>query len=541
MSPTVLTTINWKSFARSLPKNFCQVIYTLPTSFDANMIAIDNTAIDTTATANSIFTTTIAIITTTASAITNIISRTELSELFELPELIQLFELIELTEVSELSDLILRDISCPHNECIKHVHPFETEFTLQAYTAIHDEGEILPFHHGYIDDDDVLKQGEPPPREPLPGEPGELRKYLPGEGMPFELPKEPHDGLPDCQFDATQQSESASNIAVETARRKKSDFLDWTVTYLNPLQAVLLYAMQLNGTELYLIQSCTCIKKLDSKQLLCDMDSDSIIHDIELVTETETILRILWLHCKLKSEEELPENLILNIELDFDWTIVDHMSALNHILIDFQNNQLEPCKTQQFTIMDEEFKEPFEKKSVMESMDCRSFNAYTVEPLLRKLCHWKPAQMLLSHLKADFALKYMTLEEGDLELECHIDIAGDSQTEQSAFRMHCLLHGTSIFDLKGTDWEHNKHICTWEMITDFLTTMRKYKQEFRENNIGLLKGSVENGDRLVDDVSKPEEETTSHLTLDTPMYVTTSMQRHMQTVQHERETLCVEV
>ena len=40
---------------------------------------------------------------------------------------------------------------------------------------------------------------------------------------------------------------------------------------------------------------------------------------------------------------------------------------------------------------------------------------------------------------------------------------------------------------------------------------------------------VENGDRLVD-VSKPEEETTSHLTPGTPMHVTTSMQSNMQTV-----------
>ena len=68
------------------------------------------------------------------------------------------------------------------------------------------------------------------------------------------------------------------------------------------------------------------------------------------------------------------------------------------------------------------------------------------------------------------------------------------------------------------------------MIVDTLTTRKgKYQLEFSKNNIGLLKGSVENGDRFVG-VSKPEEETTSHLTPDTPLHDTTSMQSNMQTV-----------
>ena len=45
----------------------------------------------------------------------------------------------------------------------------------------------------------------------------------------------------------------------------------------------------------------------------------------------------------------------------------------------------------------------------------------------------------------------------------------------------------------------------------------------------LRTGIVENGDRLVD-VSKPEEETTSHLTPATPMHVTTPIQSNMQAV-----------
>jgi hypothetical protein len=466
-------------------------------------------------------------------------------------------------------------------------------------------------------------------------------------------------------------------LAIKTARRMKAIHIDWTAAHLNPLQDYEVYVRQPKGFEepgkeywvrklihavygekqaAYLwertrdaflldecgfekcpFEPCTFIKRFGSKMILCDVHADDapIFYDLGLEAELETILNKLQSKFKLKIQRKLHQHLNMTITSGDDWTSLDQIPYLNHILSVFQENQLEQCRTPWSTDIDEEFDKDLdptpEEVLTMETKDywglagklqylvnTRPDIAYSVGKLLRKCSkprpiHWKAAQRLLAYLRATPDLKLMYREKEGLEPKCYsdADFAGDRETRRSTSGMTILLCGASIVAsskrqptvadstvaaeiialqglVKECIWLRNflqwvgysqerpmtlycdnqgavrnceegaertktkhldikymfirdtvstgqvqiQYISTNHMIADMLTKgLRKYQFEYCRDNIGLLKGSVENGDRVVDDVSKPEEEpTSSHLTLATPVYVTASMQSHMQTV-----------